>query len=386
VRRRVLSIALVALLGVAADAVPAVAAGPDEWGQAAAHATGDSINPGESALTPAVAGKIKPRWTVPLGTLKCAAPSYPLVGANRLITAESYRISGYDPKSGALKWRTPVDGNRDITLVAVVGGTLIAEYRKCHSGKAYLTALDATTGVTKYTRQIAAPMYGMVVDHGMVVGGAWDASISKYVLRGYRISDGVPVWSRVGSVFGATVSAGGHMMMFGDEAPAVAIDVTTGKTVWSAGAGCFTPIGAASDGSTFFVRCDPDDRIRTVEAATGKLLATFPDHGSTYGFATDGERVYVHTFDDEGLLAMDAATGKKVWRASFADSGPFEFSLGGGVVYGLRGDGKPLAAFAASTGVPIGLTAKTSAIENAPVVAKGRLYGRTGATLTSFAP
>lgn len=383
---RAVSIALAAVLGVSVGAVPAAAKSPDEWGQAAAHATGDSFNPGESTLTPAVAAKLKPRWTVPLNTVKCAAPSAPLVGVNRLITAEAYRISGYDARTGALKWRTPVDGNRDIDLAAVTGGTLIAQYRKCTSGKAYLIALNAKTGKTRYTRQIAAPMYGLLADHGVLVGGAWNASISKYVLRGYRIADGAPIWSRVGSVNGATVSAGGRMVIYGDDGPATAIDVTTGKTVWSAGHGCFTPIGASTDGSRFYMRCDPDDRIHTVDASTGKVLATFPDHGATFGFATDGKRVYLHTFSDEGLLAVDAITGKEAWRASFADNGPIEFTLGGGVVYGWRADGNRLAAFATSTGSPIKLTAKTAAFQSAPVVANGRLYGRTGATLTSFAP
>jgi len=386
VKHRVLSIVLAAVLGVSAGAGPAAAESPDEWGQAAAHATGDSFNPGETRLTPAVAATLKPRWTVPLSTVKCAAPSGPLVAANRLITAEAYRISGYDARTGALQWRTPVDGNRDIDLATVTSGTLIAQYRKCASGKAYLIALDVKTGEIRYTRQIAAPMYGLLADRGVLVGGAWDASISKYVLRGYRIADGAPAWSRVGSVNGATVSAGGRMVINGDDGPTAAIDVTTGKTVWPADHGCFTPIGASTDGSKFYVRCDPDDRIQTIDASTGKVLATFPDYGATYGFATDGERVYLHTFSDEGLLAVDAATGNKDWRASFADNGPIEFTLGGGVVYGWRTDGKPLAAFATSTGSPIQLTAHTKALQSAPVVANGRLYGRTGSTLTSFAP
>jgi len=113
--------------------------------------------------------------------------------------------------------------------------------------------------------------------------------------------------------------------------------------------------------------------------------------GHVYTFKTSyslgaGKRVYLHTFSDEGLLAVDAATGKKAWRASFADNGPIEFTLGGGVVYGWRADGYPLAAFATSTGTPIRLAADINRFQSAPMVANGRLYGRTGSTLTSFAP
>jgi len=386
VKHRVLSIMAAVVLGVSAGPVPAMAGSPDEWAQAAAHATGDSFNPGESTLTPAVAGRFKPSWTVPLSTVKCAAPTGPLVAGDRLITADAYRISGYDARTGALAWRTPAAGNRDIRLAAVTGGTLIAVYRKCTSGKAYLIALDARTGATRYTRPIAAPIYGLLVDRGILVGSAWNTATSKFELRGYRVADGAPVWSWVGSVNGATVAAGGRLVVDDDDGPAGAIDVTTGKIVWPARPGCLTPIGASTDGSKFYVRCNPDDRIQVLDAATGKVLAVFPDLGATYGFATDGRRVYLLTFADEGLLAVDAATGTKAWSASFGTDGPGEFSLGGGVVYGWRSTGKPLTAFATSTGSPIKLTAETGALRGAPAVANGRLYGRTGSTLTSFAP
>jgi outer membrane protein assembly factor BamB len=386
VKIRVLPMVAIAVLGVGVGAVPAAADNPDGWGQAAAHATGDFFNPGETTVTAAAAARLQPRWTVPMGSVKCAEPSGPLVGADRLITAEAYRISGYDARTGELRWRTPVDGNRDIDLAAVTGGRLIAVYRKCTSGKAFLISLDVRTGKVGYDRRIAAPIYGLVADRGVLVGSAWDASISKYVLRGYRIADGAPLWSRVGTVAGDTVTAGGRLMVLGDDGPAVAVDITTGRTVWPAGSGCFTPIGASTDGSRFYVRCGPDDRIRIVDAVTGRVRATFPDLGATFGFATDGRRVYLHTFADEGLLAVDATTGVKAWSVSFAGSGPSAFAIGGGVVYGSSGDGDPLVAVEAGAGRPIRLPAGVRPLRGAPVIADGRLYGRTGSTLTAFAP
>jgi len=99
VKRRHLAVAVVAAISATVGQVPvsgpAAATPPDAWGQAAAHATGDFYNAGETRLTPAAAVKLKPRWNVPLATAVCAAPSVPLVGANRLVTAASYRISGY---------------------------------------------------------------------------------------------------------------------------------------------------------------------------------------------------------------------------------------------------------------------------------------------------
>ena len=173
--------------------------GADAWGQAASHATGDYFNPGESKLTPAVAAKLNRRWSVPLVTAKCAPVATPLVGANRLVTAAAYRITGYDATSGVRTWQTPDAGKRQIVLVAIVGARLVAQYRDCQTGKAYLTALDVGTGKTLYTKPIIALMYGPLVDKGVLVGGVWDAAISNYGMRAYRISDGRQVWARSGS-------------------------------------------------------------------------------------------------------------------------------------------------------------------------------------------
>jgi outer membrane protein assembly factor BamB len=240
-----------------------------------------------------------------------------------------------------------------------------------------------TTGKVLYTKRIPETMYGLLVDKGIVVGSVWDAAISRYGIRAYRIADGSPVWARQGSIAGETVAAGGKILVVGDDTT-TAVDITTGKAVWPADAGCATPIGASPDGARFYLRCGPDERIRSVSAATGAVLRTFPSHGSTFGFATDGERIYLHTFADE-LIAVDADNGRRVWTATFAEDAPIMFAVGGGVVYGWRDNGHPLSAFETRTGSPITLDARTSALQGAPMVANGRLYGRTGSTVTAYA-
>ncbi|SNY69916.1 outer membrane protein assembly factor BamB family protein [Paractinoplanes atraurantiacus] len=375
-------LALTAVLLVPA---PAAASVPDAWGQAAAHATGDHYNPGETRLTPTAAVRLKPRWSVPLATATCAAPATPLVGAGRLVTAAAYRISGHDATTGALLWQTPATTRKtSISLAAIVGTRLIAQYRDCRSGKTFLTAHDVTTGQVLYNKRIPETMYGTLADQGILVGSVWDAPISQYGLRAYRIADGSRAWARAGSIGGETIAAGGRILVVGDDSTA-AVDVTTGRDLWTPGTGCFTPIGASPDGATFYMRCDPDGPLRRVDAATGKVLRTFPSHGATSGFATDGERVYLHTFANE-LIAVDASDGRRLWTATFAEDGPIEISVGGGVVYGWRDGRHPLAAFEARTGKALGLDAKTSALQGAPMVANGRLYGRTASAVTTYAP
>jgi len=53
VKRRYLAVVVLAAISATAGQVPAAAATPDAWGQAAAHATGDYYNAGETRLTPA---------------------------------------------------------------------------------------------------------------------------------------------------------------------------------------------------------------------------------------------------------------------------------------------------------------------------------------------
>ncbi|MCM4077486.1 outer membrane protein assembly factor BamB family protein [Paractinoplanes hotanensis] len=195
-KRRHLAVVVVAAMSATAAPVPASATAPDAWGQAAAHATGDHYNAGETRLTPATAAKLKPRWNVPLATATCAAPAVPLVGANRLVTAASYRISGYDATTGAPVWQTPATSRKtDISLAAIVGTRLIAQSRDCRSGKTFLAAHDVTTGKELYRKRIPETMYGLFVDKGVVVGSVWDATISKYGIRAYRVADGSRVWA-----------------------------------------------------------------------------------------------------------------------------------------------------------------------------------------------
>jgi outer membrane protein assembly factor BamB len=164
----------------------------------------------------------------------------------------------------------------------------------------------------------------------------------------------------------------------GDDGPAAAYDITTGKRLWSLGDRCISPIGASPDGSRFFLNCNNDEGIEVVDSATGRTTVKFPDHGYILGFATDGRRVYLGTLDGRDIVALDAGSGRKVWSATFADDGPTTFSTGGGVVYGARGDGHPVAAFDAATGRALRLDATTSALFETPMIAKGNLYGVTG--------
>ncbi|MCY1143087.1 PQQ-binding-like beta-propeller repeat protein [Actinoplanes sp. Pm04-4] len=386
-KSRYLAVAVVAATALGGPLwAPAAASVPDSWAQAAAHATGDHFNPGEIRLTPATAAKLKPRWSVPLREAKCAFPAAPLIAAGRLVTAESYRIRAYDATTGKLAWQTADTTKKtSITLAAVVGTRLVAQSRDCRSGKTFLTAYDVTTGKVLFSKRIPETMYGVLVDKGVVLGSVWDATISKYGIRAYRIADGSRVWARQGSsIAGETIAAGGKILVV-DDTSTTAVDVTTGRTVWSAGTGCFTPIGASPDGGTFYMRCDPDGLIRRVSADTGAVVKTFPNHGSTYGFATDGERVYLHTFANQ-VIAVDATDGHRVWTASFTDDAPFEFAIGGGVVYGYRGDAHPVAAFDTRTGKEIKLDATTATFRSAPMVANGRLYGRTASAVTVYAP
>jgi outer membrane protein assembly factor BamB len=389
VKRRHLAVAVVAAISATAGQIPgsgpAGAAAPDGWGQAAAHATGDYYNAGETRLTPAAAARLKPRWSVPLKTAKCAAPATPLVGADRLVTAAAYRISGFDATTGALVWQTAATTQKtSINLAAIVGSRLVAQSRDCRSDKTFLTVRNVSTGKILFTKRIPETMYGLTVDKGILVGSVWDAPISKYGIRAYRVSDGSRVWARVGSIAGETIAAGGRILVTADDTTA-AVDVTTGKTVWPARKGCSTPIGASPDGAAFFMRCGPDERIVRVNSATGAVIKTFPSQGSTYGFATDGERVYLHTFSNE-MIAIDARNGRRVWTATFTDDAPITFAVGGGVVYGWRGDGHPLAAFETRTGKSVNLGAGTFGLQGAPMVANGRLYGNTGSAVTTYAP
>ncbi len=362
---------------------PTAAQPEDAWAQSAAHSTGDHFNPGEHRLTPVTAGRLRAAWTAPAPAAVCDPAATPLIGGRRLVTAAGYRISAYDEATGRVAWQTPVARKSTITLAAIVGSRLIAQYRDCHSGKSTITALDLRTGRAIYTEPTSGMMYQFVVDQGVLLGGFWDTTALKYALRAYRISDGAPLWYRVGSFSGDDIAAGGRVLVEDADGPDAAVDITTGRKLWSLAADCFSALGASTDGSRFYLRCRDNDRIRLVKAATGATVTTLPDFGWHTFFATDGTRIYLN--GDSGLVAADATDGHQIWRRPYPDGTPYELALAGGVLYALRGDGKPMQAFDARTGKLIALDPRTAAITMQPMVARGRLYGVTRTGVAAYA-
>lgn len=382
------SAALAAALLAATTAViaspPATAAGPrDAWAQPHAHATGDNYNPGESRLTPARAPDLRRRWSVPMAQAVCADPAPPLVAAGRLITAAAYRISAYDAATGALRWRTPDQGRRRITLAAAVGETLVAQWTDCRSGRDHLTAVHIPTGRTRYTRQLPEVLHTTVVDAGVLLGEYWDAGASRYAVAARRISDGTLLWSRSpGSFNGSPVSARGRVRFSSGTATSAVHDIRTGRRLWRTPAGCPTPRGATPDGAHFFFTCT-DGQVKRVDAGTGAIRATFGGRDEPHGFATDGRRVYHRGFGPDRLIAVDARTGAQVW--SVPDADVHDLAVAGGVVYGAR-TGRPPLAVVAATGERIRLGAPLAAVTAQPMVAYGRLYAVTGDEVTAYAP
>ncbi len=365
------------------DAAGATGQPDDAWAQSAAHATGDHFNPGEHRLTPTTAARLKHAWTVPAPAAVCDPAATPLIGGGRLVTAAAFRISAYDEATGKLAWQTPVARKSTITLAAIAGSRLIAQYRDCHSGKATITALDLGTGKTIYTEPTSGMMYQFVVDQGVLLGGFWDTTAEKYALRAYRISDGAPLWYRVGSFSGDDVAADGRVLVEDADGPDAAVDITTGRKLWSLAADCFSALGASPDGSRLYLRCRDDDRIRLVDAATGATVTTLPDLGWHTFFATDGTRIYLN--GGSGLVAADATDGHQIWRRPFPDGTPYELALAGSVLYALRGDGRPMQAFDARTGKLLALDRRTAAITMQPMVTGGRLYGVTKTGVAAYA-
>ncbi len=368
------------LTAVLLGATPAAAGPPDEWAQPGAHATNDRYNGGETRLTAENAGKLKPRWTVPHTEVTCADPSTPLVGGGKLLTAGAYSISAYNARTGAISWRTAVTKKRYILLATVAGTKVVAQYRDCRTGKAFLTALDVHTGRTLYTRPIGTTLlYGLVADKGVLAGGLWEDDAARYAMRGYRIADGTLLWSRAGSMQFPPIAARGRVLADGG-----AVDIRTGKPLWTLPAGCADVLGASTDGKRLFQACDGDEGVRVIDATSGEVADTFPGTYSRYSFATDGQRIYLLGYG--GFVALDARTGKRLWKVAFETEPPLTFAVAGGVVYGWRGNGHALAAVEAATGKPIELPASTASVRDGVMIAQGRLYGITGAAVTAYAP
>ena len=290
--------ALCTILSALAVVAPRASAGYDEAVTQQITTEHDGFASGGSLDAPPLAQ----RWSQKLGD----SLGYPLIAQGKVFVvgtevapdfSSASTLYGLDPLDGHVVWSRPTGRG---TFIAYDAGRIFAL-----DALGTVTAVDAATGVTLWTRTLWEPFLNsapVARDGVLYLTLYWDSG----ALYALDETDGSTVWTNGSLSEGGSPAVDGRDVYLGNGYSCVtsAIDRLTGRTAWTEWAGCelegdWVAAGAGRVFSPFVSR----------DAATGAELDTEPAGpsaiaGST-SVAVNGPRVQ----------ARDVTTGKLLWSA-----------------------------------------------------------------------
>ncbi|WP_132058186.1 outer membrane protein assembly factor BamB family protein [Halorussus amylolyticus] len=221
-------------------------------------------------------------------------------------------VSALDPDTGEPRWTADVAGGD------VVTAPVLDSERIYVGGRDGISALDRDGGDERWRASIRGDLQSLAVRNGVVVG------VSAERVRGVGATDGSRRWTArldATNVAPATTVIGDDAVyVWGD--PAVAIDIGTGETRWtadSAGTGLepvAEPGNLLADAGVYATVTDGEFVAR--DAATGRERWRFDTEQahSYWGAVTDG---LAYVVDETGMRVFDAATGRERWALDSGD-------------------------------------------------------------------
>jgi outer membrane protein assembly factor BamB len=347
-------------------------------------------------------------WTANIGagdSRRNRIAAAPVVEGGRVFTMDSRSLVTATSTAGATLWQADVTAAFD-RGGEVSGGGLAAAGGRVFAATAYgeLVALDAASGAVVWRQRVDAPITGApAVDGGMVYvsgrdGSAWAVAaadgkvvwqvpgspgsagmvgaaapavadgvvvypgISGDVMAVLRQGGGQKAWQvsaagkRLGRAYALTPDVTGDPVILGSTIYAgtaagrtVALSLSGGERIWSAGEGALGPIAAAG-GSLFLV--NDEARLVRLDAATGEVIWSVEmpyftndkpkrrkDIFAHYGPVLAGGRVI--TVSSDGLLrGFDPASGALVHTAEIPGGAASQPAVAGGTLFVVGGNGQ----------------------------------------------
>ena len=263
------------------------------------------------------------RWRFELA--EDQGPESGVIAGDTLLVGTSFPSEGavdppvvyaLDVATGRQRWRAVLDPGTDLQWAAPVvdrGQVLVADTLS-HQGSApasHLHALDADTGLRRWTADLHAPTQGFFADRPVLAGGLVYLPTASGMLLAVDTRSGREVWRDQGGFpVLAGIRAGRVIALINDRL--IAFDAAGGARRWQTAVG--TGAGeqwAVLDGDAVLV-------------AGGALVAVDADTGAARWRAAvgqavgqpvaAGDRVYVATRDR--LVAVDRTSGREVWASA----------------------------------------------------------------------
>ncbi|WP_305783947.1 outer membrane protein assembly factor BamB family protein [Symbioplanes lichenis] len=360
-----------------------VAPAPGAWNQPGYGPGQTYYNPAETVLNAGTIGKVTDRFTTDLPSVDgetCTRPAPPVVSGGRVFVADTSGIGAYAAGTGKRLWQHtwPNPEDESTPYLAVSNGLLVAGNSGCQSASdpnGTVRAFSVTDGKQRWSQQLDTPVDTMVVDRSVVAVGG-DSASDLATVRGLDVTTGRIRWT-LPRLTSPGVSSNGRLLLTRTTAAQmVAVNVTTGKPLWTRPQKWYAEMATAD---RFFVTNGAGTLI-SLNAATGASQWTAPKASGRN--ATDGRRIY-HP-DHNTVEAFDVKTGKRVWWRTFLGEVGRPVRAGG-LVYAAV-EGKTVGIMNAANGRPLP-TKWTSnlAATNRVTVAGGHIYTVAGNTLTGSA-
>lgn len=332
------------------------------------------LNPSHNAVlsTPA----LRVEWQAGLGDR--INGGFAIEGTTLYAVSFDKKLYAIDLPTGKTRWSFPTD---DILMSTPVYSKGVLIVGSGHNG--FLKPDDATS---------------------QVWGRAGGNTVFAYSL------EGKPLWRfHTDGEDMPTPAIDGDTVVFGNgDAHAYALDLSTGKLKWRVPlAGAVTMASTAIDnGVAFISSCHNAPyfcETRALDVQTGRTLWTNPNGGSDCSPAVADGLVFVntnrnddthyHTGGSDIVAALDERSGQTRWTYE-SEPGPYTFpatnerqiagTVANGVLYQPIGNASRVVAFEARTGKILWNLRTWADVKMSPLVARGRVYfGDTGGVLYS---
>jgi len=376
------------------------------WGQASGPATN---NPGHVALDGTAGNRI---WAtnaadVSSGSMLRGAPrvfARPVASDGRIFVYDpNGNVSAHSADGGGRLWKVSLrPAGRDDEPVA--GGGVAAEGGRVYAATGYGTvvALDATSGAKVWEQKIGEPARGAPT----VAQGKVFAVSQANVLYALNAGDGVEAWTfkgvpEVGGLLSSVnpAVAGDRVVVPFSSGELVAVDIKTGKPVWSDGLARASRNYAVTGLADIAASPVIDDGVVYATGVGSRTVALQLKSGnriweqaigSAHTPVVSGNAVFVVDLDDN-LIAFDRKSGEVLWsnklpvtrtkkkRTNWA--GPV---LAGGSLWLVSNEGG-LVAVNPANGQVVNTRDTGEPAMLAPVVASGKLIVLSGSgTLEAF--
>lgn len=379
--------------GAAPVAIALPGQGGGDWTQVggnASHASGNA----------AYSGALSPVWSARVGSgdsRKNRITAAPVVVGGRIFTLDAEEHVTATGTNGAVAWQVDLTPAGEHAGDAAGGGLAFADGRLfVTSGFGELLALDPATGAVVWRQRFESPVAGApAAAGGKVFAVARDGSAWAVDAANGKVAWQIPGTSaRAGIADGSAPAVSGSTVVFPfATGQLLAVDIADGTPKWQgyvAGKRVGRAYASYSDltgdpviaGGTL-VAGSAAGRLGAIEMETGKALWSAPDGATGATVVAGGSVFFVN--DEDQLVRLDAASGAEVWRVDlpyftkdkdkrrrtiFAHHGPI---LAGGRLITASTDGL-IRAFDPTSGKVVATAEIPGGAASGPVVAGGTLY------------